>query len=116
MGVAEGSVVGQFAACQKRRPAYRHSRNTATLSAETTDRVTVNQSPPFPFPGTPPSSPLFPEANAQHDSPRYHRQRGTVVPCRASAVLPGGYLGYPGTAGVSASRSWTAVGAGPGCP
>ncbi len=30
------------------------------LSAETTDRVTVNQSPPFPFPGTPPVFPAIP--------------------------------------------------------
>src|SRR5205085_10079195 len=37
----------QTAACHIFRPAYLHSRNTATPSSAATDIVTVNQSPPF---------------------------------------------------------------------
>ena len=35
------------AACHILRPAYLHSRNTATQSSAAADTVTVNQSPPF---------------------------------------------------------------------
>jgi hypothetical protein len=45
--VRQNPRIAHTAACHIFRPAYLHSRNTATPSTSAADIVTVNQSPPF---------------------------------------------------------------------